>query len=215
MTSTSLTITIPAGRVALEGDLQLVRRSAGVILFAHGSGSSRFSPRNQFVAKVLREQGLSTLLFDLLTREEEILDARTGQLRFDIALLASRLIFATTWAKKNEETATLDIGYFGASTGAAAALIAATNDPGAVKAIVSRGGRPDLAREALPSVKAPTLLIVGGFDLPVIDMNRTAFEQLTCRKEMVIVPGASHLFEEPGALEKVAGLAADFFRRHL
>lgn len=215
MTSTSLTITIPAGRVALEGDLQLVRRSAGVILFAHGSGSSRFSPRNQFVAKVLREQGLSTLLFDLLTREEEILDARTGQLRFDIALLASRLIFATTWAKKNEETATLDIGYFGASTGAAAALIAATNDPGAVKAIVSRGGRPDLAREALPSVKAPTLLIVGGFDLPVIDMNRTAFEQLTCQKEMVIVPGASHLFEEPGALEKVAGLAADFFRRHL
>jgi pimeloyl-ACP methyl ester carboxylesterase len=186
-----------------------------VVLFAHGSGSSRHSPRNRFVARVLREAGLATLLIDLLTADEEAVDQYTAQLRFDIGLLAQRLVGATDWLLQNRETAGLPIGYFGASTGAAAALVAAAERPDAVAAIVSRGGRPDLAGPALSRVRAPTLLIVGGNDIPVIGLNEEALAQLTTEKRLVIVPGASHLFEEPGALEEVARLAADWFGRYL
>jgi putative phosphoribosyl transferase len=208
-------VRIPVGAVELEGNLGVPEGAAGVVLFAHGSGSGRHSPRNRYVARVLREAGLATLLIDLLTREEEEVDLRTGYLRFDIGLLADRLADATGWLIENPDARDLRIGYFGASTGAGAALVAAAERPDEVGAIVSRGGRPDLAGEALPLVKAPTLLIVGGNDVPVIGMNEEAMERLRVEKELEIVPGATHLFEEPGALEEVARLAADWFMRYL
>ncbi len=187
----------------------------GVVLFAHGSGSGRHSPRNRHVAGTLREAGLATLLIDLLTPEEEAVDLRTRHLRFDIGLLAGRLVSVTDWLVRSPETQNLQIGYFGASTGAGAALVAAAELPEAVGAVVSRGGRPDLAGDSLPQVRAPTLLIVGGDDEPVIGMNREALEQLRAHKRLEILPGATHLFEEPGALEEVARLAAGWFAHHL
>jgi putative phosphoribosyl transferase len=185
------------------------------VLFAHGSGSSRHSPRNRYVARLLNEARLVTLLIDLLTVKEELIDMRTAQLRFDIELLAERLIDATDWLAQFPDTRQLRIGHFGASTGAAAALVAAAVRPDVVGAIVSRGGRPDLAGAALPHVRAPTLLIVGGNDGQVIELNRTALAQMRSEKQLVIVPGATHLFEEPGALDEVARLARDWFHRHL
>jgi putative phosphoribosyl transferase len=204
-----------AGPVELEGNLGVPEGARGVVLFAHGSGSGRHSPRNRQVARALREAGLATLLIDLLTPEEEEADLRTGHLRFDIGLLAQRLAGATGWLAQNPDTRDLRVGYFGASTGAGAALVAAAERPEAVGAVVSRGGRPDLAGDALSLVKAPTLLIVGGNDVPVIGMNEEAMEQIRAEKRLEIVPGATHLFEEPGALEEVAQLAADWFTRHL
>jgi pimeloyl-ACP methyl ester carboxylesterase len=186
-----------------------------VVLFAHGSGSSRHSPRNQYIARVLHKSGLGTLLIDLLTADEESIDQYTRHLRFDIELLALRLIGTTDWLRQHPLTHELAIGYFGASTGAGAALLAAADRPDVVRAVVSRGGRPDLAGPALMRVHAPTLLIVGGADAPVIDLNERAMDLLECEKELRIVPGATHLFEEPGALEEVAQLAADWFARHL
>ena len=208
-------VRVSADRVGLEGNLAFPGSARGVVLFAHGSGSGRHSPRNRYVARALREAGLATLLVDLLTEEEEEVDLRTRHLRFDIGLLAQRLVGATKWLAQNSDTRNLRIGYFGASTGAAAALVAAAEHPKPVGAIVSRGGRPDLAGPALPRVAAPTLLIVGGNDFPVIDMNRDALEQMRTEKRLEIVPGATHLFEEPGALEQVARLAAGWFVRHL
>lgn len=206
---------IPSAGAWLEGDLGLPSDARGIVVFAHGSGSSRLSPRNQFVAEVLRTDGLGTLLFDLLTPEEEAVDMRTGHIRFDIPLLAQRLVGATDWLAAQPETGHLAIGYFGASTGAAAALVAAAERPDVVQAVVSRGGRPDLAGTALFRVTAPTLLIVGGDDVVVLDLNQQAFEDLRCEKAISIVPGATHLFEEPGALEEVARLASDWFREKL
>ena len=185
------------------------------MLFAHGSGSGRHSPRNRYVARVLRGAGLATLLIDLLTPDEEEVDLRTGLLRFDIGLLAQRLAGATDWLTENPDTRGLRIGYFGASTGAGAALVAAAERRGAVGAVVSRGGRPDLAGDALPLVEAPTLLIAGGDDVPVIGMNQEALGRLRAEKKLEIVAGATHLFEEPGALEEVARLAAEWFAHHL
>ncbi|MDB5639232.1 MAG: Dienelactone hydrolase family protein [Bradyrhizobium sp.] len=208
-------VQIPAGSVTLEGNLTLPEQSRAIVLFAHGSGSSRHSPRNRYVARVLNEAKLATLLIDLLTLHEEVIDARTAQLRFDIDLLAERLVDATDWLSQFPDTKHLRIGYFGASTGAAAALAAAAIRPDAVGAIVSRGGRPDLAGVALIHVRAPTLLIVGENDDQVIQLNREALEQLRCEKRLIIVPGATHLFEEPGALDEVARLARDWFHRHL
>ena len=208
-------VRVSAGPVELEGNLSVPEGARSAVLFAHGSGSGRHSPRNRYVARVLREAGLATLLIDLLTPEEEEVDLRTGHLRFDIGLLADRLAGATNWLMENPGTSNLRIGYFGASTGAGAALVAAAERPEAVGAIVSRGGRPDLAGDALPLVKAPTLLIVGGDDVPVIAMNEEAFAQMHAEKELKIVPGATHLFEEPGALEEVARLAAGWFTGHL
>ena len=196
-------------------DLALPKDARGVVLFAHGSGSSRHSSRNRYVAGELRKSGLGTLLMDLLTAEEEEIDARTGHLRFDIGLLARRLLDATEWLRADPETSGLPVGYFGASTGGGAALVAAAEAPDVVRAVVSRGGRPDLAGAALPRVQAPTLLIVGGWDEPVIEMNREALARLRCEKRLEIVPGATHLFEEPGTLEQVARLAADWLGRHL
>ncbi|MGH9882882.1 MAG: dienelactone hydrolase family protein, partial [Pyrinomonadaceae bacterium] len=195
----------------LEGELSVPASATGVVLFAHGSGSSRHSPRNQFVARTIREAGVGTLLFDLLTQEEEAVDMSTRHLRFDIELLANRLIDATNWIKREPETRHLRVGYFGSSTGGGAALMAAAELGEAIGSVVSRGGRPDLAGEALTRVKSPTLLIVGELDLPVIRMNEEAFRQLRCEKELKIVPGATHLFEEPGTLEEVARLAAGWF----
>jgi dienelactone hydrolase len=206
---------IRAGAVVLEGNLAIPRGVRGVVLFAHGSGSSRFSPRNRGVAANLNDSGIATLLVDLLTEEEEAVDSVTAHFHFDIGLLAKRLTDATDWLMNSPETCGLRIGYFGASTGAAAAVIAAVERPQAVAAIVSRGGRPDLAASALPHVQAPTLLIVGGDDVPVIEMNRTALDELRCEKHLEIVPGATHLFEEAGALEQVAGLAREWFERYL
>ena len=206
---------IPSGQITLEGELNVPARATGVVLFAHGSGSSRHSPRNQFVARTIREAGVGTLLFDLLTREEEAVDISTRHLRFDIGLLAERLIDASNWLKEKGDTSHLRIGYFGSSTGGGAALVAAADLGEDVGAVVSRGGRPDLAGDALPKVKAPTLLIVGGLDYPVIRMNEDAYRQLRCEKALKIVPDATHLFEEPGALEEVARLAAQWFQRHL
>ncbi len=206
-------VQIRSGAVMLEGDLIIPAGAQGVVLFAHGSGSTRHSPRNQFVARTIREVGVGTLLFDLLTKEEEAIDMRTRHLRFDIGLLAQRLIDATYWIKGDLDY--LQVGYFGSSTGGGAALVAAADLGKTVGAVVSRGGRPDLAGEALPRVKAPTLLIVGGLDYPVIEMNREAYARLRCEKELKIVPGATHLFEEPGTLEEVARLAAEWFRKHL
>ena len=205
-------VQIRSGTVVLEGDLIIPVGAQGVVLFAHGSGSSRHSPRNQFVARTIREAGVGTLLFDLLTAEEEAVDARTGHLRFDIGLLAARLIDATYWLKGEYY---LRVGYFGSSTGGGAALVAAAELGEIVSVIVSRGGRPDLAGDALPQVKSPTLLIVGGLDYPVIEMNEEALARLRCEKELKIIPGATHLFEEPGTLEQVADLAAEWFQRHL
>lgn len=206
---------IPSGGLTLEGDLQVPAEAHGIVLFAHGSGSSRHSRRNQFVAHALREVGVGTLLFDLLTPQEEIVDAQTRQLRFDIALLARRLLHATEWLCGQPETRGLRLGYFGASTGAAAALVAAAQRGSEIGAVVSRGGRPDLAGAALPQVRAPTLLIVGGADTEVLALNRDAYAQLQCPRQLEIVPGASHLFEETGALEHVARLAGAWFQRHL
>lgn len=204
-------VRFPADSVELEGTLALPPEASAIVLFAHGAGSSRFSPRNRLVAGVLREAGLGTLLFDLLTALEEVDRAAV----FDIPLLAQRLIAATRWVQGNPGTAGLRIGYFGASTGAAAALIAAAELGDEVGAVVSRGGRPDLAADRLGDVRAPTLLIVGGEDEPVVSLNREAFERLGGEKEIVVIPGATHLFEEPGALEQVAALARDWFVRHL
>jgi putative phosphoribosyl transferase len=206
---------IPAGAAALEGSLNLPEGASGIVLFAHGSGSSRHSPRNQLVARVLREGGLGTLLFDLLTPDEETVDTLTGHLRFNIGLLAERLANGTDWLANNLETRDLKVGYFGSSTGGGAALVAAAERPDSVGAVVSRGGRPDLAGAALSRVKAPTLLIVGGKDVPVIGMNQEALAQLGTAKKLEIIPGATHLFEEPGALEKVAQLARQWFERYL
>lgn len=199
----------------LDGFLNLPEGAAGIVLFAHGSGSSRHSPRNRYVASVLREGGLGTLLFDLLTPGEEAVDRRTAELRFDIGLLADRLVGATAWLRRSPDLADLKIGYFGSSTGGGAALVAAARHPESCDAVVSRGGRPDLAGAALEHVRAPTLLIVGGRDTPVIRMNEYALERLRGEKKLEIVPGATHLFQEPGALEHVAALARDWFRRYL
>jgi dienelactone hydrolase len=206
---------IPVGNVTLEGDLVIPKGSKGLVVFAHGSGSGRFSPRNRFVAAALNKHNIATLLMDLLTADEEAVDDVTAELRFDIPMLAKRVVGAVDFLAKSKETKDLSIGIFGASTGAAAALIAAAERPSVVKAVVSRGGRPDLAMDILPKVKAPTLLIVGGLDDVVIGMNEQAFKKLKCDKKLVIVPGATHLFEEPGTLEKVAALAAEWFRRYL
>jgi len=203
------------GGVTLEGSLAVPPGARGVVLFAHGSGSSRYSRRNRFVAEELQRRQLGTLLFDLLTAEEEAIDEHTRHLRFDIELLAMRLRDATTWLAEDRQTRDVPIGYFGASTGAAAALVAAAEDVERVAAIVSRGGRADLAGPALDAVRAPTLLIVGSADTVVVELNEKAYRQLRCARELKIVPGASHLFEEPGALEQVAEMAAEWFARWL
>jgi len=208
-------IQIPAGRAVLSGNLTIPENAAALVLFAHGSGSSRHSPRNQFVARTLNRSGLGTLLFDLLTPEEEALDLYTREHRFNIGLLAERLVQATNWATQQEQTRDLRIGYFGSSTGGAAALVAAAQLSQGIGAVVSRGGRPDLAGDALPKVHAPTLLIVGGNDDIVIELNEMARDQIRCEAKLVIIPGATHLFEEPGALEQVAKFASDWFVRHL
>jgi putative phosphoribosyl transferase len=206
-------IDIPAGDARLPADLEGPERASGVVLFAHGSGSSRASPRNRMVAEVLQARGLATVLMDLLTPDEEDEDRRTARLRFDIPLLAGRLVAAVEHLAADPQTAGLPIGSFGASTGAAAALVAAARRPREVRAVVSRGGRPDLAGDDLGSVEAPTLLIVGGADEQVIELNRQAVERLRGEVALVTVPGATHLFEEPGALEEVARLAGDWFIR--
>jgi putative phosphoribosyl transferase len=207
-------VRIPAGAATLDGNLTIVDGASALVLFVHGSGSSRHSPRNRFVAHTLNEAGLATLLFDLLTPNEELIDTRTAALRFDIDLLAERLIHATKWAKQQKQTRDLRIGYFGSSTGGGAALVAAAELPDDVDAVVSRGGRPDLAGKALPKVKAPTLLIIGGEDHVVIEMNEQARAQMCCEVKIDIVPGATHLFEETGTLEQVAKLASDWFLLH-
>jgi putative phosphoribosyl transferase len=204
-------VSIPSSSVLLEGILAVPGKSRGVVVFAHGSGSSRFSRRNQDVARVLQQAGLATLLFDLLTADESSQDVETGLYRFNIPLLARRLTDAIDWLAALPATQTLDVGLFGASTGAGAALIAAAARPARVRAVVSRGGRPDLADDALPRVQAPTLLIVGALDTQVIELNETAARRLACEHRMTLVPRATHLFEEPGTLEEVARLAADWF----
>src|SRR6266550_1099697 len=206
---------IQAGSATLAGNLSIPENASALVLFVHGSGSSRHSPRNQFVARTLNNAGLATLLFDLLTPEEEAIDARTAELRFNIKLLAERLVHATNWAKQQQQTRDLRIGYFGSSTGGGAALVAAAEGPQDVGAVVSRGGRPDLAGEALPKVQVPTLLIVGGDDDIVIELNEQARDRMRCEVKLEIIPGATHLFEEPGALEKVAQLASDWFVKHI
>jgi len=214
--SLTRSVTIELGDAALAGDLVVPDGSSAVVVFAHGSGSSRHSPRNRQVAQRLQLEGLGTLLLDLLTPAEEQADARTGHLRFDIALLAGRLVAATQWLDAQEDLpGHLSVGYFGASTGAAAALVAAASEGRRVGAVVSRGGRPDLAEEALPRVTAPTLLVVGGRDGQVLDLNRQAAAMLRGEHRLEVVPGATHLFEEPGALERVADLAAAWFTAHL
>lgn len=211
----STVVTIPGAEAALGGELTVPHAACGLVVFAHGSGSSRHSPRNRFVAGELQRAGLATLLIDLLTADEERSDARSGHLRFDIGFLAQRLESAMAWAAGGPTTHELRIGCFGASTGAAAALVAAARSPDTVKAVVSRGGRPDLAGSFLLRVQAPTLLIVGGNDRTVLNLNRTALEVIPAEKRLEIVPGASHLFEEPGTLEEAAVLATDWFTQHL
>jgi putative phosphoribosyl transferase len=206
-------ITIPAGRATLTGAFNLPERAHTLVLFVHGSGSSRHSPRNQFVAHTLNNAGLATLLFDLLTLDEERIDSYTAEFRFNIGLLAERLSYATKWTRSQANTRELRIGYFGSSTGAAAALVAAAEFPD-VAAVVSRGGRPDIAGDALPKVRAPTLLIVGGRDEVVITLNEQAQREMRAEVKLEIIPGATHLFEEPGALERVAKLATDWLLRH-
>ncbi|MGH7509109.1 MAG: dienelactone hydrolase family protein [Gemmatimonadales bacterium] len=208
-------VRIRAGPAMLEGDLQVPEGAVGIVLFAHGSGSSRHSSRNRYVAGELQAAGLATLLIDLLTPEEEAVDQHTAHLRFDIPLLSERLVAATRWLGEDPSTRSLRIGCFGASTGAAAALVAAATVPDRVAAVVSRGGRPDLAGDALPRVRAPTLLIVGSRDLAVLEMNRAAMARMQTVTRLEIVPGATHLFEEPGTLEVVAHLARDWFLRYL
>ncbi|ESA36649.1 family transcriptional regulator [Leptolyngbya sp. Heron Island J] len=208
-------VAVQAGSVTLSGNLVIPTGAQGIVLFAHGSGSSRLSPRNRYVAKVLNDAGLGTLLFDLLTSREESIDRHSLHLRFDIGLLASRLKGATDWIAQHAKTHRLNIGYFGASTGSAAALIAAAEKPDMISVIVSRGGRPDLAGTALTRVQTPTLLIVGGNDPMVIDLNQDAFAKISAEKHLEIVPGATHLFEESGALEQVAQLASQWFQKHL
>jgi putative phosphoribosyl transferase len=210
-----MSVKIPAAGVELEADIATPESAPGVVLFAHGSGSSRRSSRNRYVAGELQRAGLATVLVDLLTPEEEQIDVRTGQLRFDIDLLSVRLMALTDWLVKHQPTAGLGVGLFGASTGAAAALVAAAARPGSVEAVVSRGGRPDLAGHFLRLVHQPTLLIVGGLDVDVIELNRNAMNLLPAETRLEIVPGASHLFEEPGALERVAQLARDWFLPHM
>jgi dienelactone hydrolase len=201
--------------LTLAGNLAVPKDSTGIVVFVHGSGSSRLSPRNQHVARMLREAGLATLLMDLLTPEEEAIDLQTAHLRFDIGLLARRVVGITCWLKQNLETRRLKVGYFGSSTGGGAALVAAAEVTEHVGAVVSRGGRPDLAEDALPEVKAPTLLIVGGDDETVIGMNERAMQHMQAETKLEIIPGASHLFEEPGALDRVAELASQWFKRYL
>lgn len=208
-------VSIPAGEVVLQGDLSMPSKPKGVVLFAHGSGSSRHSPRNRYVAETLNEHSLGTLLVDLLTAEEEQEDEVTAQLRFDIGLLARRLVAITDWLATLAQVRGHEIGLFGASTGAAAALMTAAERPNLIKAVVSRGGRPDLAGSTASLVRAPTLLIVGGNDTPVIQMNRDAMALMKCKNELRIIPGATHLFEERGTLAQVASLAADWFTAHL
>lgn len=208
-------VRVEVGPVRLEGTLAVPPGALGVVLFAHGSGSSRHSPRNRYVADVLHESRLGTLLLDLLTADEERADIPTGRLRFDIGLLAGRLVGAAEWLLRERETARLRIGYFGASTGGGAALVAAAKRPELAGAVVSRGGRPDLAGSALPRVQTPTLLIVGGQDTSVVELNERAMAQMRCEKTLAIVPGARHLFEEPGALEEVARLSREWFEKHL
>lgn len=208
-------VSIGLVKATLVGNLGLPAHASGIVLFAHGSGSSRFSPRNQFVAETLQSHGIATLLMDLLTTSEEEVDRRTAQLRFNIRLLARRLVGATTWTLRQPDLRGLSVGYFGASTGAAAALVAAAQLSRTVAAVVSRGGRPDLAGNALGSVRAPTLLIVGGNDEAVVDLNERALAELGCsERKLVVIPGATHLFEEPGALEEVASVAAGWFSGH-
>ena len=209
------TVTIPAEAETLSATLAIPEHPRGVVLFSHGSGSSRFSPRNRYVAEFLQQLGLATVLLDLLTPQEENQDLRTGQWRFDIDLLGGRLVLAADWLHQDERTAKLPLGLFGASTGAAAALVAAAERPQNIAAVVSRGGRPDLAGNALPHVKAPTLLIVGGQDLAVLDLNREALKRLDVEKKLEIIPGATHLFEEPGALLQVARRAGEWFDQYL
>lgn len=215
----SAKVTIQAGEVLLEGNLSVPPHSKGIVLFAHGSGSSRHSPRNRFVADELNDAGLSTLLFDLLTTAEEDaeedIDLQTHKLRFNIPLLAGRLVGAVDWVRSQQELQHMKIGLFGASTGAAAALIAAAERPDDIAAVISRGGRPDLAGDLLPQVTSPTLMIVGGYDTPVISMNKAAGCQMRTHHQLEIVPGASHLFEEPGTLEAAAHLAKEWFCRYL
>lgn len=208
-------VQISTGSVTLEGCLDLPETPQGIVMFAHGSGSSRHSLRNQFVARTLHAAGVGTLLFDLLTAEEEQVDRYTRQIRFDIELLARRMVVATDWLLRQPEARRLSIGYFGGSTGAAAALFAAAARPAHVQVVVARGGRPDLAQCMLAKVAAPTLLIVGGEDKPVIELNQLALAQLQGIKKMAIIPGATHLFEEPGTLEEVARLASHWFQRYL
>jgi putative phosphoribosyl transferase len=220
MTTATMSITprpvqVPVGDAVLNADLAIPERARGLVVFAHGSGSSRLSSRNRAVARELQHGGFGTLLLDLLTQTEERVDVRTAEFRFDIPLLGTRVSAAVDWAGADERTASLAVGLFGASTGAAAALIAAAERPHAVRAVVSRGGRPDLAGAALPRVRAPSLLIVGERDEAVIEMNQQAYAQLRAPSEMAIVPNATHLFEEPGTLERVVDLALDWFRRHL
>jgi dienelactone hydrolase len=210
----NIEVRIPAGTATLDGNLIVPENAGALVLFAHGSGSSRYSPRNRAVARMLQEEGLGTLLFDLLTPHEESMDLLTREYRFDLPLLAQRLVHATRWVRTQEYTRDLRIGYFGSSTGGGAALMAAAELPDDVAAVVSRGGRPDLAGVALPKVMAPTLLIVGGLDDVVIDLNERAGAQMHCEVQIEIVPGATHLFEEPGALEQVARLAGGWFRKH-
>jgi len=208
-------VQIPAGKASFEGQLTVPLGASGIVLFAHGSGSSRHSPRNQLVARVIVEAGVGTLLFDLLTREEEQTDLKTQELRFDISFLTSRLISATHWIANRNDTRDLRIGYFGSSTGAAASLIAAAELGEQIGAVVSRGGRPDLAVALMSRVVSPTLLLVGGLDSGVIELNEEAYAHLNCKKDFKVISGATHLFEEPGTLEEAAGLAAAWFREHL
>ena len=215
MTVAERSLRIPADSVVLDADLAVPEPATAAVLFAHGSGSSRHSPRNRFVARELQRSGLATVLADLLTPPEEQLDARTGRLRFDIGLLARRVAAITDWLAEHQPTAGIPVGLFGASTGAAAALVAAAERPGVVRAVVSRGGRPDLAGPALERVRAPTLLVVGGRDRQVLELNREAMSRMRGEVELEVVEGATHLFEEPGALEEVARRAGGWFRRHM
>jgi putative phosphoribosyl transferase len=214
-TRTTRPVRIAIGGIALAGDLAVPAEARGLVVFAHGSGSSRFSSRNRYVADVIDRHRLGTLLIDLLTEQEEAIDQRTSHLRFDIALLAERLVAIAGWAQERPDLRTLPIGLFGASTGGGAALLAAARQPDAFRAVVSRGGRPDLAGRALERVTVPTLLIVGGRDEVVIELNEQAMRQMSAPVHLEIIPGATHLFEEPGALERVAALASDWFERHL
>ena len=208
-------IVIPIGDSQIKGNLTLVPDTTSLVIFAHGSGSSRLSKRNQFVADIFHQAHISTFLFDLLTEEEDTIDQHTRQFRFDIPLLASRLILATSWLQNNQKTSSIKLGYFGASTGAAAALIAAAHLPEAIAAVVSRGGRPDLAGDFLPLVQCPTLLIVGKLDYEVIQLNELAYNKLQHTKELIIIPGATHLFEEKGTLEQASFVARNWFITYL